>query len=134
MAKPGVEVRPETRTGLMEKMRGIAIDGVKIAATSGILAFLGISEECSSLSEKIGIANSDTTGLQTALLAFDVGAGVFAGLKERYGVSIAVYAATLIPDVKDIFSGGDLAETGKRFLAKTIVYGGSYALGYILKR
>jgi len=118
---------------LTERLKETAIDGVKIAATSGALAFLGLNRSCSNLPEYIGIASTDTSGLQTALMAFDVGAGAFAGFKNKYGASLAVYAVTLIPEIHDVFATGDIADAGKRALAKTIVYGGSYTLGYIFR-
>ena len=118
---------------LTEKVRSNVIDGVKITAVSGVLAFLGLNKSCLSLPSKIGITSAEITGLQTAIMAFDVGAGVFAGFNNKYGASLAIYTATLIPELYDVFKTGDLTDIGKRVLAKTIVYGGSYALGYIFK-
>jgi hypothetical protein len=116
---------------LIEKIREKTIDGVKITAVSGALTLLDLTRSCSKLPEKIGIS-IDPSGVQTALMAFDVGAGAFAGYTNKYGTSLAIYGATLLPEVYNVCAGGDLAEAGKMALAKTIMYGGAYALGYII--
>ena len=121
------------KTKISKKMKETVIDGVKISAVSGVLAYFGLNKSCSELPQEIGLGLTDVSGLQTALMAFDVGAGAFAGNRERYGASLFIYGATLIPEINEFFIGGDLLEAGKKVLAKTIVYGASYGLGYFFR-
>jgi len=56
--------------GLDYKLGNIKIDGIKVVVTSGLLALLGISHDCSHM---VGMAN--VPGFQNALVPFDIGAG-----------------------------------------------------------
>jgi hypothetical protein len=117
---------------LTHKVKTVFADYVKVAATSAVLAYIGLTKECSSVPKSIGLASPETSGLQSALCAIDVGAGAFAGYTKRYFASLTAFAASLYPEISDILqSSGNAEEIGKRVLAKTIVYGASYALGHI---
>jgi hypothetical protein len=133
MANKNLESKTLENKSLGSKIRESIIDAVKISAVSGALAFVGLTKDCAKLPERIGIDLTQMPSLTFPLLAFDFGAGAFAGYKDRIAASIAIYGATLIPEIYDIFNHGDLTEVGKRALAKTIVYGGGYALGHIFK-
>ena len=123
----------KVKTASSNKSKNTGKDLVKIIATSGVLAFLGLTRSCTEIPKEMGIPIEDPSGLVLATMAFDVGAGAFAGFRDKYKASLAVYGATLLPDVYNVLTTGDLVEAGKMVLAKTIVYGASYALGYIFR-
>lgn len=127
--------RNEKESGLLKTIRNTAIDGVKVVATSSVLAFFGLAKSCSKLPSEIGITvNENSSGAFIGAAAFDLGAGAFAGYTGRYAASLMTYGATLIPEIYDIFSGGDIKEASKIFFAKTLVYGGGWGLGYFFSK
>ncbi len=121
---------PPRKQTLADIVKNIPGDAAKITAVSAAMAFFSLTETCYKLPQQIGI-NYEISGLQGAIMAFDVGAGAFAGYTKKHITSAVVYFATVVPDANEVFANGNVEDGLQRILAKTIIYGGSYFLGHI---
>ncbi len=126
------EAQPKDLT-LEQILRKLPGDTIKIIAVSAGLAYFGITKSCVQLPKQIGIELGSVSDLQAGLLALDVGAGVFAGYTNRHIASVGAYTISILPELHQIFSTGNLEESGKMLISKTFVYGGAYVLGYFFR-
>lgn len=122
----------QSTSGLVSKLGGILKDGVYVVAATGAIALTTIPRHLITITEKMGIEPTYASSLDTALMTFGAAAGAVSGITKRLGVSLAVYTATLIPEIYDLCTG-EPNEALRGFLAKTVIYGVGYTVSSVVK-
>ncbi len=124
-------------SGLIDKLRSVELkdiskDVLLIFSGTTLLAFLtGVRSYFSSHDKLVSLIESGNL-YQTFLSFLDGGAGIFAGINDRYSASLIVYGATLIPEFLELYNG-DASDVARRVLIKTFLYGASYGLGRLFR-